>query len=126
VIFHLFANDIGLYCRPGPVSGVEHKTVTSRPAEATCLACIEAYETRPQPVTTADLLKVLQVARALAREGRPRVGGRSPASAAAHALEQRLKRPRRVKPETSPQRNGSPVTIAIIRAVTALMEKDSK
>lgn len=76
----------------------EHDGFTFAPSEATCPACIEAYETRPQPVTTADLLEVLKVARWLAHTGQPRVGGKNPAGAAAKRLEERLKRPRRVKP----------------------------
>lgn len=67
------------------------------PAHSNCAACIEAYETRPQPVTTRDLLGVLRLAAWLAREGPPRTGV-CPARAAAAKLEAKLARPRVAKP----------------------------
>ena len=62
------------------------------PAHATCAACIEAYETRPQPVTTRDLAGVLRLVTWLVREGSPK------ARVAISALEAKLNRPRQAKP----------------------------
>lgn len=71
-------------------------------AVVTCPACIDAYETAPQVVTTADLLTVVRLMQSLARRGARIGGGPDSVMQALNALEARLARPRAI-PRSRPR-----------------------